>query len=53
MGRKVHPVGMRLGVNKNWQGRWCIDNQRLAPYGMGNAWVSNTFHHYCLQFRNE
>jgi len=32
---------------------WCIDNQRLAPYGMGNAWVSNTFHHYCLQFRNE
>ncbi len=32
---------------------WCMDNQRLAPYGMGNAWVSNTFHHYCLQFRNE
>jgi len=32
---------------------WCQDDQRLAPYGMGNAWVSNTFHHYCLQFRNE
>jgi DNA modification methylase len=32
---------------------WCQDNQRLSPYGMGNAWVSNTFHHYCLQFRNE
>lgn len=32
---------------------WCQDNQRLAPYGMGNAWVSNTFHHYCLQFRKE
>ena len=32
---------------------WCQDNQRLAPYGMGNAWVSNTFHHYCLQFRSE
>lgn len=32
---------------------WLQDNQRLAPYGMGNAWVSNTFHHYCLQFRNE
>ena len=25
---------------------WCQDNQRLAPYGMGSAWVSNTFHHY-------
>lgn len=32
---------------------WCQDNQRLAPYGLGNAWVSNTFHHYCLQFRYE
>jgi DNA modification methylase len=32
---------------------WCQDNIRLAPYGLGNAWVSNTFHHYCLQFRNE
>ena len=32
---------------------WCQDNQRLAPYGMGNAWVSNTFHHYCLNFRKE
>lgn len=32
---------------------WAQDNIRLAPYGMGNAWVSNTFHHYCLQFRHE
>ena len=30
----------------------CQDDIRLAPYGLGNAWVSNTFHHYCLQFRN-
>ena len=32
---------------------WCQDDIRLAPYGLGNAWVSNTVHHYCLQFRNE
>jgi DNA modification methylase len=32
---------------------WLQDNQPLAPYGLGSAWVSNTFHHYCLQFRNE
>ena len=32
---------------------WMQDNQPLAPFGLGNAWVSNTFHHYCLQFRNE
>jgi len=22
MGRKVHPIGMRLGINETWQGRW-------------------------------
>ncbi|HEY4667507.1 MAG TPA: DNA methyltransferase [Anaerolineales bacterium] len=32
---------------------WAQDDIRLAPFGMGNAWVSNTFHHYCLQFRHE
>lgn len=32
---------------------WVQDNQRLAPFGLGSAWVSNTFHHFCLQFRNE
>jgi len=32
---------------------WCQEDIRLAPYGLGNAWVSNTFHHYCLQFRRE
>jgi DNA modification methylase len=32
---------------------WCQDNQRLAPFGLGNAWVSNTFHHYCLNYRKE
>lgn len=31
---------------------WCQDDIRLAPYGLGSAWVSNTVHHYCLQFRN-
>jgi DNA modification methylase len=32
---------------------WCQDNVRLAPYGLGSAWVSNTVHHYCLQMRRE
>ena len=22
MGRKVHPIGFRLGINKPWLGRW-------------------------------
>ena len=32
---------------------WCQDDQKLAPYGYRYAWVSNTFHHYCLNFRKE
>lgn len=30
---------------------WLQDDIRIAPYGYGNAWVSNTFHHYCLTFK--
>ncbi len=30
---------------------WCQDDLKLAPYGYRYAWVSNTFHHYCLHFR--
>jgi len=58
-GGKIYPlawdVAQQLGdtyVLKD-EKIWCQDNQRLSPYGLGNAWVSNTFHHYCLQFRNE
>ena len=32
---------------------WLQDTQPLAPFGLGSAWVSNTFHHYCLQFRKD
>ncbi len=58
-GGRIYPLAWDLGralgeiyVLKD-EKIWCQDNQRLAPFGMGSAWVSNTFHHYCLQFRNE
>ena len=48
-------IGRELGKTYTLKDEkiWVQDNQRLAPYGLGSAWVSNTFHHYCLQFRNE
>jgi hypothetical protein len=58
-GGRVYPLAWDLGreLGKVYtlkdEKLWCQDNQRLAPYGLGSAWVSNTFHHYCLQFRNE
>lgn len=58
-GGRIYPLAwdlaLRLGETFTLKDEkiWCQDDIRLAPYGMGNAWVSNTFHHYCLQFRNE
>lgn len=58
-GGKIYPLawdlGKRLGEIFTLKDEriWCQDDIRLAPYGMGSAWVSNTFHHYCLQFRYE
>jgi len=58
-GGKIYPLAWDLGreLGKVYtlkdERLWLQDNQHLAPYGLGSAWVSNTFHHYCLQFRNE
>jgi DNA modification methylase len=58
-GGKIYPLAWDLGrlLGKTYTLKdekiWCQDDIRLAPYGLGSAWVSNTFHHYCLQFRNE
>lgn len=58
-GGKIYPLawdlGRRLGQTYVMKDEriWCQDDIRLAPYGLGSAWVSNTFHHYCLQFRND
>jgi DNA modification methylase len=58
-GGKIYPLAWDLGreLGKIYtlkdEKLWLQDNQRLAPYGLGSAWVSNTFHHYCLQFRND
>ena len=30
MGQKVHPVGFRLGVIKDWQGKWYADKGYTA-----------------------
>ena len=58
-GGKIYPlawdIARELGKTYTLKDEkiWLQDNQSIAPYGLGSAWVSNTFHHYCLQFRNE
>ena len=58
-GGKIYPLAWDLArqLSQVYQLKderiWCQDDIRLAPYGLGSAWVSNTFHHYCLQFRKD
>jgi DNA modification methylase len=58
-GGKIYPLAWDLarsldGLYKLKDEKiWCQDNQKLAPYGYKTAWVSNTMHHYCLNFRKE
>ncbi len=40
MGRKVHPIGFRLKVNKTWDGRW---------YAEGNDFVTNLHQDFRLR----
>src|SRR4030042_996127 len=30
MGRKVHPIGFRLKVNKTWEGRWFAEGEEYV-----------------------
>ncbi|MBM3123238.1 MAG: 30S ribosomal protein S3, partial [Chloroflexi bacterium] len=30
MGRKVHPIGFRLGINKTWESRWFANPDAYA-----------------------
>jgi small subunit ribosomal protein S3 len=31
MGQKIHPVGFRLAVNRNWSSRWYASGRHFAP----------------------
>ena len=32
MGQKVHPIGIRLGITKDWNSRWYADSQGYSDY---------------------
>lgn len=40
MGRKVHPIGFRLKINKTWEGRW---------YAEGESYVNNLHQDFKLR----
>ena len=32
MGQKVHPIGIRLGITKEWSSKWYADSQTYSDY---------------------
>ena len=32
MGQKVNPVGMRIGVNRDWNSRWYANDDKFSTY---------------------
>jgi small subunit ribosomal protein S3 len=42
MGHKVNPIGLRLGINRNWESRW-YPNFKTAPANLGEDHKIRTF----------
>ncbi len=42
MGQKVNPIGLRLGINRNWESRW-FPNFKTAPAALGEDYKIRTF----------
>lgn len=42
MGQKVNPVGLRLGINRNWVSRW-FPNQKITAFNIGEDYKIRKF----------
>ncbi len=42
MGQKVNPIGLRLGINRNWESRW-YPNFKSAPAALGEDHKIRTY----------
>ena len=42
MGHKINPIGLRLGINRNWESRWYPDF-KTAPESLGEDYKIRTF----------
>ena len=32
MGEKVHPIGIRLGITRDWASKWYADSKQFPEY---------------------
>ena len=36
MGQKVHPIGIRLGITRDWSSKWYADSKQFPDYVLGD-----------------
>jgi len=41
MGQKVHPIGIRLGITKDWNSRWYADSKHYSDFLVGDVEIRN------------
>lgn len=41
MGQKVHPIGIRLGITKDWNARWYADSKNYADFLVSDVEIRN------------
>ncbi|MBD3754261.1 MAG: 30S ribosomal protein S3 [Gammaproteobacteria bacterium] len=41
MGQKVHPIGIRLGITKDWNSRWYADSKNYADFLVSDVEIRN------------
>ncbi len=41
MGQKVSPIGLRLGINKDWNASWYANNREMAKYLQNDIKIRN------------
>jgi small subunit ribosomal protein S3 len=45
MGRKVHPIGFRLGVHQPWEGRWYAEGSQYSDQLLQDIEIRKLIHH--------
>ena len=43
MGQKVSPVGLRIGINKDWESKWYADNKNFSKYLLNDNKIRKNF----------
>lgn len=44
MGQKVHPIGIRLGISKDWNARWYADSKNFSDFLVSDVEIRKELH---------